>query len=272
MVSRNCSAPYNHTNIRNDDRIFPCCRYKNPIATFNGNVDDILFTREYNEFRENLGPGCQKCWDEEDAGEKSLRQEFNEQYDCKEVALRHLEIGFDNICNLKCDPCWDEWSYQFGEYRTVSPLENIPNTIEKITFLGGEPLMTNRHFLFLKQIGRTDIEVEYVTNATHRPKDQWVELWNKLDKVSFLVSIDGYGNLNEHVRSPSKWKDVEANVAFLEERYDITINTVVHKNNIHGLLPLKIWVGNRKWNVNKLTYPEEMKCEEGQLSRVMSQL
>ena len=82
---------------------------------FDGDVNGVLASNEYNELREKFKTQklveCSKCWEEEDNGVKSLREEFNEQYDCDEIKLRHLEIGFDNICNLKCDPCWEEWSY-----------------------------------------------------------------------------------------------------------------------------------------------------------------
>ena len=158
-----CSALYNYTNIRSDDRVFPCCRFKRPIQKFDGDVNGVLASSEYDELRKKFKtqklPECSKCWEEEDNGVKSLREEFNEQYDCDEIKLRHLEIGFDNICNLKCDPCWEEWSYQFnGIIKHIKPLTNIPN-LEKVTFLGGEPLMTQKHYQLLKRLNRKKLEV-----------------------------------------------------------------------------------------------------------------
>ena len=89
-----CSALYNHTNIRSDNRIFPCCRFKRPIAKFNGDVDQILTSLEYDELRKRFEKEkiseCSKCWDEENNGIKSLREEFNEQYTCDEIKLREL--------------------------------------------------------------------------------------------------------------------------------------------------------------------------------------
>ena len=213
----NCSALYHHINVRSDNRIFPCCRFKKPIAKFDGNL--TLNSPEYDDLRKNFHkklPECKKCFDEEKLGIKSLRQEFNERYDCEEIKLEHLEIGFDNICNLKCDPCWEEWSWQFGDFKTTEDIKNIPNTINKITFLGGEPLHTNRHYTFLKKLNRTNIEVIYTTNGTIFPKNQWIKLWDNLDKITFLVSIDGYGELNDRVRYPSKWEEIMKTLHFLE--------------------------------------------------------
>ena len=72
-----CSALYNYTNIRSDDRVFPCCRFKRPIQKFDGDVNGVLASNEYNELREKFKTQklveCSKCWEEEDNGVKSLR-------------------------------------------------------------------------------------------------------------------------------------------------------------------------------------------------------
>ena len=111
---------------------------KDQFKNLSGDVNSVLSSDEYNELREKFKtqklPECSKCWEEERNGVKSLREEFNEQYDCNEIILRHLEIGFDNICNLKCDPCWEEWSYQFnGVIKHIKPLNKYTN-LEKSYF------------------------------------------------------------------------------------------------------------------------------------------
>ena len=71
-----CSALYSHTNIRGGNRVYPCCRYKTPIQTFNGDVGSILHSEEYAELRENFtidDPNCAKCKHEESLGKESLR-------------------------------------------------------------------------------------------------------------------------------------------------------------------------------------------------------
>ena len=145
-----------------------------------------------------------------------------------------------------------------GIIKHIKPLINIPN-LEKVTFLGGEPLMTQKHFQFLKKIDRENLEVVYVTNGMFKPHERWKKIWRECKNVSFLVSIDGFDKLNEKVRSGSDWNTIINTVEELEKEWSVTINTVLHKNNVHGLEELKKWVGNRKWNVNLLTYPEHLK-------------
>ena len=109
-----CSALYNHTNVRGGNRIYPCCRYKTPIQKFDGNVGNILHSEQYKKLRQDMEsnwlPGCGKCKQEEELGVESLRQKFNAKYDPASPKLKYLEVGFDNICDLTCDGCWEEWS------------------------------------------------------------------------------------------------------------------------------------------------------------------
>jgi len=123
-----CSAFWHHTNIRSDNRVFPCCRFKYPVANFDGDINKILTLPVYEELRQKAKagehiPGCQKCYDEEAEGflerktvyAPARRIEFNKRYDCKSVSLDFVEVGYDNICNLMCVMCSPEWSNAWGK-------------------------------------------------------------------------------------------------------------------------------------------------------------
>jgi len=265
-MNHQCSALYNHTNIRNGGKIYPCCRFKKQISIFDGDVDNILHSKEYVELRERFQKEriseCSKCWDQEDNGIKSTRQYFNEQYNCNEIKLKNLWVGLDNICNLKCEPCGAAWSNQFtGNTITTKTLYNIPN-LDKLVFLGGEPLMNKRYLKLLEKIEREDLDLTIITNGMFKPDDKWKKLWRECKHVKFFVSIDGYGDLNDKVREGSDWATIVETVENLETEWTVTINTVVHKNNVQGLHKLKEWIGNREWQVNLLTHPEKLKISE----------
>ena len=49
-----CAALYNHTNIRGGNRVYPCCRYKTPIQSFDGDVGNMLQSKQYVKLRENF--------------------------------------------------------------------------------------------------------------------------------------------------------------------------------------------------------------------------
>lgn len=286
-----CAALYNHTNLRNGDRIFPCCRYKSPIQKFNGDVKNILASDEYKQLRNSWtieDPNCAKCLHEENLGKQSLREWFNETYSIDKVDLKYFEIGFDNICDLTCDGCWEEWSSSWwikknpnlpAKQGIVSTTEfrNIPESVEKVVFLGGEPLMTNRHRRFLESFNTLEhLEVEYFTNGMHSLKDEDFDLLKKCKRVHFTVSIDGYGKLNETVRSGSVWDTVIKTLNQIANNFEYTIHTTVHRNNWYGLPEMFNWTKKySKWTTNILTFPQELdiinleQCDKNKLMNIL---
>ena len=273
-----CSAFWKHTNIRGGNRIFPCCRYKSSVQQFTGNVEDILLTSEYAKLRQDslLGvnnPNCQKCYDEEQLGKLSLRQQFNREYNIDSIGIEYLEIGFDNICNLTCDGCWEEWSSSWWIKKNPEgiPKEgilnteeffNIPSTLEKIVFLGGEPLMTNRHRKFLEQLtDLSKVSVTYYTNGMFELSEKDHTVLSKCSSVNFIISIDAYGELNDRVRHGSNWQTIEKFVKLLP--YNKSINSVLHKNSWMGIEELGNWItlNQLDWSINILTYPHNMSID-----------
>ena len=267
-----CAAFWKHTNIRGDNRIFPCCRFKSPVAVFDTSISNILESDVYEKLRQSdvsKMPECSKCMHEEANGKKSLRQEFNEKYDTDSVELKFLEIGFDNICNLTCDGCWSEFSSAWAKketgklsYTELDEITEVPDTIEKILFLGGEPLMTNRHESFLRRISQPErVEVIYNTNGTFILKDNIVDLLEKFKNVTFILSIDAYGELNDKVRSGSKWQDIINFITQIKQLgFALEVNSVLHLNNWHGIVDLEKFIKGIEveWTVNVLTYPQHL--------------
>lgn len=273
-----CAAFWQHTNIRPGDRVYPCCRFKSSIKKFDGNLETLLDSKEYTTLR-NLSEqgkkikGCEKCYYEEEIGHKSLRQEFNETYGF-EKKLTYLEIGMDNLCNMACDGCNSEFSTQwmsiekekYGKplhgHLTVSDIKFIPPTVEKVLFLGGEPLLTDKHLSLLETHTQPEnCHVVYNTNTSIIPNSHCTDVWSNFAKVSFIASVDGYKEANERVRSGSKW---DQTVKFLEwtlvNGYDLQVNTVLHKNNLFEVFRLENFIKNftPNWYINVLTYPTEL--------------
>ena len=267
-----CAALYNHTNIRGGNRIYPCCRYKESVMHFDGNVGKIMDSYIYKKLRTDMEtdwlPGCGKCKHEEELGVESLRQRFNARYQMSVPTLDYLEVGFDNICDLTCDGCWEEWSSSWWVKKNpdlpakqgitiTTEFRNIPESISKVVFLGGEPLMTNRHRRFLESFDTLEhLEVEYFTNGMHKLVEDDYRLLSQCKRVHFTVSIDGVGTLNEQVRGGSVWSRVVKTLDEIADTFDYTIHTTVHKNNWHGLPDLYEFTKKyAKWTTNVLTYP-----------------
>ena len=286
-----CAAFYSHTNVRGGNRVYPCCRYKQPIQKFDGDIGNILHSKEYNNLRDNWSindPNCAKCMHEEILGKKSLRQKLNEEYSTNKVELQYLEVGFDNICDLTCDGCWEEWSSAWWAKKnpglppkqgitSTEEFTNIPSTVNKVVFLGGEPLMTNRHRRFLESFDTLEnLQVEYFTNGMHKLQEEDYQLLSQCKRVHFTVSIDGVGALNERVRGNSVWSRVLKTLQEIHSTFDYTIHTTIHKNNWHGLPELAEFAKNYKnWTTNLLTFPKELdiinleQCDKEELYKIL---
>jgi len=275
-----CSAFWNHTNIRPGNRVYPCCRFKHSIDTFNGDIENVLHSEAYKELREKSLAGehiqgCEKCYYEESIQHKSLRQEFNEKYNTNSVELKYLEIGLDNLCNLTCDGCNSEFStswiakeeliYGKASHKklVVDEITTIPSSVNKILFLGGEPLILNRHLdvLNLHPCPQNCVVI-YNTNATYLPTEDCNQVWNNFKQVKFIISIDGVGAVNEKVRGGSVWQDTLNFIDYCKiNNYEFEFNTVLHYNNIFHLHDLIKFMENydNKWYINVLTYPESLR-------------
>jgi len=113
-------------------------------------------------------------------------------------------------------------------------LDQIPN-IESAYFAGGEPLITEEHYLILEEMikcGRTDIKLIYNTNLSNlkfKNKDL-LNLWKQFkNKVAVYASIDHFGERAEYIRHGTDWGIVENNfIAVKKEPYiKLQMNTVL---------------------------------------------
>lgn len=271
-----CAAFWKHTNIRNNNKIYPCCRYKSSIAKFDGDLEKVLYLPKYEELRNSDVSQkweCSKCIEEEKLGKKSLRQKFNNKYDTDTIELKFLELGLDNICNLTCDGCYGEFSSEWSKIenpdkpnsyhiRSTKEFDSVPDTVDKILFLGGEPLMTKRHYKVLEQVNnKNNVSITYNTNGTFLLNDQTIKLLKKFKSVKFIVSIDGFGELNDKVRTGSKWDDILIFIQQIKKlNFKISVNSVLHLNNWHGFGQLAEFISimDLEWSVNVLTYPNHL--------------
>lgn len=273
-----CAAFWNIASIRNNNTVHACCRFKYPVIDMPKSLDQILIQPEFEELRRDsiLGKeiaGCKKCYLEERLGLKSQRQRYNEEYSSDAVSLKFIDIAFDNICNLACDGCWGEFSSTWNEKLSpndpkkthviqIKEIYSVPDSLEKVWFLGGEPLMTNRHKRFLKKVkDLSKLEIEYNTNGSFLFDDETLDLLSQVKKLLINVSIDGYDTLNEQVREGSSWIKI---LNFIDQikknQLSFNIHTTIHKNNWHGIEQLEKFVRKNdfSWTTNVLTYPEHL--------------
>lgn len=195
-------------------------------------------------------PECIKCHTHEEQGIMSFRNHSNRDYgeyfdeaiaqtmndgSLNEFKMRYFDIRFSNICNFKCRTCGAGFSSQWEQedsktkvwYAKSIPkndnkefLGEVVDQIENIStayFAGGEPLITEEHYVMLEEMirqGRTDIQLSYNTNLSNlkfKDKDL-LSLWSRFSKnILIYASVDHYGDRAEYIRSGTDWGVVENN-------------------------------------------------------------
>lgn len=220
---------------------------------------------------------CQKCYWHEEVGIRSSRQAANKDFEhtfndvidytnlddgsLSNFEMRYFDIRFSNICNFKCRTCGagysSQWEHEDLKHKMLGkpvPKNDNPKFLEDVLaqipymevayFAGGEPLITEEHYIILEEMIRqkkTNIQLRYNTNLSNfkfKNKDL-LALWKRFDyKVSIYASIDHYGERAEYIRHGTDWGVIESNflTAQAQPFIDIQMNTVVSVFNFVTLL------------------------------------
>jgi MoaA/NifB/PqqE/SkfB family radical SAM enzyme len=122
--------------------------------------------------------------------------------------------------------------------------------IEHLYLIGGEPMMIQRHFKFLKECVESGdskhIVLQYDTNLTNLPQ-KVMEYWKEFKTLEIGFSIDGMGPELEYMRNPVKWDHILKNIhkleAFAKENSNVklTDSVTVSVYNILHILDYIEW-------------------------------
>lgn len=201
---------------------------------------------------------------------QQAQKQLIENADSDPSELESIEIRFDNTCNQTCrssDPYSSSKWVQFAEkhghgslfkslygtkhqiykYDSKDPIEKFSKVIasvKHIKFLGGEPSLQPAVKTLMRQMilenTAQDKELQFVSNGA-RPVLELITLFQHFKKVTFMLSIDGYENVNDYVRIGSHWSDtihVLHEALKLDSRHRLQVNTVVSAYNFLDLADL----------------------------------
>lgn len=165
--------------------------------------------------------------------------------------VRYADIRLGNVCNLMCRMCGPQASRLWADHHNaVRPrgyqldpgtlavfrddnwvksqpvkwlMEQCLPSVESLHFAGGEPLIIPEMVELLEHCiasGRAgEIDLSYNTNMTVLP-EKVTRLWPNFRSVSLLGSVDGFGRVNDYIRRPSKWSDIDRNFHLLDENFE----------------------------------------------------
>jgi len=274
-----CPLPFisYHTNVKKQRKL--CCI--SPKV-----VDDTRLTEIRTDILNDVEVvECTKCYKQEESKLISRRQQLlrdwlvNEE-DVVAAIETHLagnepayvdyDLRYSNLCNLECQTCNATDSSSIAlragialPFLQYEPEIDINKNAKRIYFAGGEPFLIKSFSRLLDTVENTDCEIIINTNATTLSSHMLLSL-DRFSNISFTVSIDGFGQLNEQIRKNSQWDKLESNLEILANRYNgyqgINVNTVVQKDNVNHLLELGQWIESKTitlWRLTVLDKPEE---------------
>ena len=265
-----CLYPFTNFQLDPDGRARPCCKYKVGDSSWQQDVpkipdcsiEDLWEQDEFKTLREqflkNERPaGCKACWDEEDAGIKSMRLQkenagkehpYSTFFDHIPRAFpRTLDLKFSNLCNLKCRICtpflssqWlsevkalktiDNFTYDLYSKNSKEKFSSNPKnieilkewapTIDLLEFYGGEPLMQQEHNDVLEiiyQHGNPQHTGLYYNTNGTIFNEKFFELWSRFQTVTINFSIDDINDRFEYQRKNANWDQICHNIQLYKE-------------------------------------------------------
>ncbi len=237
-----CLMPFIHYHIGNAGYVKACCVTNINYGNCNTqSFDDIWNGEKINKLRAKFkkgesDPRCAVCLNIEKAGGKSIRQETHERFllenSSEAIPLpTYFDIRFSNACNFACRTCWhgasSAWFPEAKQLKrncadkaliqNITIFENFISETgeallqaEEIYFAGGEPLMTEEHYLLLDYLienKRTKLRLRYNTNFSilEFKGKNILDYWKQFDNVEILASIDAHEKLGEYIRKGFNW-------------------------------------------------------------------
>lgn len=255
--------------LTNNDYTTVCCRSTNPITKVS-DIVDYSTDPEYQKIRTKMLAGekvpehCSRCYELEDIGIRSARQqetvEWANRLNLKSLnelaSIKHpiyYEVRPGNKCNLQCRMCGPESSELIDKEYVALGLIQEPvkikysgfdivdlDYVRKLYVAGGEPTAMPEFFEFIDKCILQNNKFEFTINTNAvKFSDKFKTQLKKLPHVQFIVSIDGYSELNDYIRWPSKWANIIDNVKYLQqEGHVISFNTTVSLYNVADLYSL----------------------------------
>ncbi len=272
-----CLNPFVHLHISGNGTVKACCVANIPFGNINDqSLEEIWNGEAINLLREKFSrgetdPRCAVCHRIEETGGSSIRIETNEKFqhiklDPVPALPVYFDIRFSNICNFRCRTCYHGASSKWfndakalgtnvGEKAVIKNIADVQAFIKKsekallnaeeFYFAGGEPLVTEEHYILLEwliQRKATNARLRYNTNFSKLAFRHYnvLELWKHFPKVEILGSIDATGKLGEYIRKDMNWQTILTNREKIRKLPHVSfkISPTVSVLNIHHLVDL----------------------------------
>jgi organic radical activating enzyme len=289
---KHCTALNHGLAFFQNGEIAPCCKFQQtflPNYPKYKSKDFPVFKIEMEKIAQSMAQGeqderCSYCWRDESMNIDSMRQMSNREWghiDPTQANIQHIEIRLGNYCNLKCIMCWpgssssiqSEYLLHEQKYKDfgltydyfknekwwesedfLNLFETVSKTSKLLHFTGGEPFLVPALPKILKKIeNRDNINILFVTNMT-KLRPSVLDLLVGFRSVTLMMSLEGVGPMNDYVRFPSVWSDIENNISIAQNFFEknktalsLRVNHTFQHTSVYSLPELWQWVEKNKF-------------------------
>lgn len=277
MAGWYCPLPFKSLSSDPSGNWTLCCEAeKSGMSVYDTSPTDFLKSDYMNKIKKGFNSpdpsktqeildACKPCFDKENAGLQSKRQNELVRYAEKDRSDFFEVKLIGNICNFKCISCSPEASSSLAEEMGVQDdykkyhvlpdmfwddFDEISKKFPMMNFSGGEPFMSPTVKAILKRAiasGQSkNMRIMFNTNGYPKP-ERIDELLKHFKTVQLAVSIDAYGKRNEVIRRGSDWEELDdrvfgyAAIARRNQRFALSINPVISVLNIGYMDELEDW-------------------------------
>lgn len=253
--------------------VYSCCKSVPVQIVKREDIVRALDKQKINLLNGVQDPACEYCWKLENAGHKSIRngylENFNisrlDEYHANTVNPTHVQVSLGNECNFQCLYCNPKFSSQWetdvknksyplysdknfyavddkNENSLDSNLELINGfgDIESLSINGGETL-SHKNFLQIidKFHGKKLIFSTNLSFKTTDRIDSFFKIAGKYEKVIMCISLDSTGKNAEFVRYGLDYEQMLTNIDYVidnaPDNIEITITPLMTSISILDL-------------------------------------
>jgi MoaA/NifB/PqqE/SkfB family radical SAM enzyme len=264
----------------------PCCLYthqKEEKHSFEEYWHSAELSKIRKEMRNGIRPkGCWKCWTDEDAQKKSMRQSVNES---RLLPHQDLILKEDNelnpiqvkllsgaSCNLSCRMCqshvsskvykvWESIGmptkepYQY-DHLSEEIIRKYASSIRYIDLMGGEPFYHKKIQSLIDWLvveNHSSHITIYVTTNGMLLNDSLISNLKKFEDVIIIVSLDAVGKKHEYIRPGANWDIISSNIDKLRKnKLNVIVQPTISAINILCLPELFEWCAEKKLHMTQM--------------------
>lgn len=264
MTATFCREPWTGIFIGPNSDVRTCCPGEIQLGDITQqSLQDILTSDKAKSIRQEILDGkwsanCEICRVIESNGVRSYRNPKQQGLedlltnDPMGFRLESMDVRWRNTCQLTCRYCDPKFSSSWanvlkvnikndsGYYPdTLDWLKQNSLTVEKISLLGGEPLLIKENADLLKLFDNKNIVIELVTgfSVDLSKSTVWQEV-EKFNQPMVSISFENTGPRFEYVRRGASWPLVRSNIKWVKENFPTFILRALPVYNLYSAVDL----------------------------------